>query len=57
MTQMMRAWQVNGSGEPADVLHQVEVAVPEPGPGQARIRVTAAGIGLPDVLMCRGTYP
>ncbi len=22
-----------------------------------RIRVTAAGIGLPDVLMCRGTYP
>ena len=22
-----------------------------------RIRVTAAGLGLPDVLMCRGTYP
>ena len=57
MTETMRAWQVNGTGEPADVLHQVEVAVPEPGPGQARIRVTAAGIGLPDVLMCRGTYP
>jgi NADPH2:quinone reductase len=57
MTPMMRAWQVNGTGEPADVLHQVEAAVPEPGPGQARIRVTAAGIGLPDVLMCRGTYP
>ena len=31
--------------------------VPEPGPGQIRIRVTAAGIGLPDVFMCRGTYP
>jgi NADPH2:quinone reductase len=53
----MRAWQVNGSGEPVDVLQTVEVAVPEPGPGQIRIRVTAAGIGLPDVLMCRGTYP
>ena len=53
----MRAWQVSGSGEPVDVLSAVDVAVPEPGPGQIRIRVTAAGIGLPDVLMCRGTYP
>ena len=57
MTQRMQAWQVTGAGEPADVLHRVEVNLPEPGPGQARIRVTAAGIGLPDVLMCRGTYP
>jgi NADPH2:quinone reductase len=57
MTERMQAWQVTGAGEPADVLHRVEVDLPEPGPGQARIRVTAAGIGLPDVLMCRGTYP
>lgn len=57
MTRQMQAWQVTGPGEPADVLHLVEVDVPEPGPGQARIQVTAAGIGLPDVLMCRGTYP
>jgi NADPH:quinone reductase len=57
MTQRMRAWQVDGAGEPAEVLHLVEVDVPEPRPGQARIRVTAAGIGLPDVFMCRGTYP
>jgi NADPH:quinone reductase len=54
---LMRAWQVNGAGEPVDVLQAEEVAVPEPGPGQIRVRVTAAGIGLPDVLMCRGTYP
>ncbi len=53
----MRAWQVQGKGEPIEVLHAVEVDVPEPGPGQLRIRVTAAGIGLPDVFMCRGTYP
>jgi NADPH2:quinone reductase len=53
----MRAWQVNGTGEPIEVLHSVEVDVPDPGPGQIRVRVTAAGIGLPDVLMCRGTYP
>ena len=54
---MMRAWQVQGAGEPVDVLHEVDLEVPEPGPGQVRIRVTAAGIGLPDVFMCRGTYP
>jgi NADPH2:quinone reductase len=53
----MRAWQVHGAGEPIDVLHEVDVEPPEPGPGQVRIRVTAAGIGLPDVFMCRGTYP
>ena len=53
----MRAWQVQGAGEPIDVLHEVELEPPQPGPGQVRIRVTAAGIGLPDVFMCRGTYP
>lgn len=53
----MRAWQVQAAGEPVDVLHLVQLEPPEPGPGQIRIRVTAAGIGLPDVFMCRGTYP
>ena len=54
---IVRAWEVQGAGEPADVLHEIELDVPDPGPGQVRIQVTAAGIGLPDVLMCRGTYP
>ena len=53
----MRAWQVQGAGEPTEVLHLVEREPPEPGPGQVQMRVTAAGIGLPDVLMCRGVYP
>jgi len=53
----MRAWQVQDKGEPKDVLHEVELDPASPGPGQVRIRVTAAGIGLPDVFMCRGTYP
>ncbi|MDQ1475598.1 MAG: NADPH:quinone reductase [Actinomycetota bacterium] len=53
----MRAWQVQGAGEPIEVLHAVEIEAPEPGLGQVRIRVAAAGIGLPDVFMCRGTYP
>ena len=53
----MRVWQVRHAGEPIDVLHQADLASPQPGPGQVRMRVTAAGIGLPDVFMCRGTYP
>jgi NADPH2:quinone reductase len=53
----MRAWQVQGAGEPAQVLRLVERELPAPGPGEVRIRVTAAGLGLPDVFMCRGTYP
>jgi NADPH:quinone reductase len=53
----MRAWQVLGQGEPSSVLKLADVDLPEPGPGQLRARVIAAGLGLPDVFMCRGTYP
>jgi NADPH2:quinone reductase len=53
----MRAWQVSEHGEPRDALRLVEIAPPPLGPGQVRIAVHAAAIGLPDVLMCRGTYP
>ena len=53
----MRAWQVRAHGEPREALEQVELPGPEPGPGQLRVRVEAAGIGLPDLLMCRGQYP
>lgn len=53
----MRAWQVHTHGEPADVLRLAQVDRPTPGEGQVRIRVAAAGLGLPDVFMCRGTYP
>ncbi|MEQ8840218.1 MAG: NADPH:quinone oxidoreductase family protein [Acidimicrobiales bacterium] len=53
----MKAWQVEGIGEPVEVLRRVEIEPPTPGKGQARVRVIAAGIGLPDVFMCRGSYP
>jgi NADPH:quinone reductase len=53
----MKAWRVDRAGEPSEVLRLTDVPVPEPGPGEVRIRMTAAGIGLPDVLMCRRTYP
>jgi len=32
------------------------MAEPVPGPGELGIRVGAAAVGLPDVLMCRGSY-
>lgn len=52
----MKAWKVDGVGDPADVIQLVDCPVPEPAPGQVQIKVAAAGMGLPDVLMCRGEY-
>jgi NADPH2:quinone reductase len=53
----MRAWQVRQHGEPIAALRAVDTEVPQPGPGQVQLRVTAAALGFPDVLMCRGVYP
>jgi len=53
----MRAWQVEENGEPDRVLRLGERAVPQPAPGQLRVKVAAAGLGLPDVFLCRGEYP
>lgn len=54
----MRAWKVEKFGEPADVVRLDENAESsEPGEYQLKVRVEAAGLGLPDVLMCRDNYP
>jgi NADPH2:quinone reductase len=53
----MRAWQVIEHGEPSEALKLVDIDPPTPGKGQVRVRILAAGIGLPDVFMCRGIYP
>ena len=54
----MRRWIVESFGEPADVWRLEEDAPSfEPGPGQVRVKVEAAGLGLPDVLMCHNNYP
>ena len=53
----MKAWVVTRTGSPGDVLKIVDRAVPEPFPGTMRVKVLAAGVGLPDVLMCKGNYP
>ncbi len=53
----MRTWRVRKHGEPREALEFVEVPEPKPGPGMLRVRVAASALGLPDLLMCRGSYP
>jgi NADPH2:quinone reductase len=54
----MRSWRVESFGEPAEVVVLDEdFADFEPGPGQVKLEVEAAGLGLPDVLMCQNNYP
>jgi NADPH:quinone reductase len=53
----MRVWQVHEHGDPTHALELAEIPAPDPGPGLLQVRVGAAAIGLPDVLMARGTYP
>ncbi len=52
----VEAWQVQRHGPPGEVLRRVVVDEPVPGPGELRLRVRCAGVGLPDALMCRGSY-
>jgi NADPH2:quinone reductase len=53
----MRAWQTIGAGAPHDVLRlEGDAVAPESSAGMLRVAVVAAGIGLPDALMCRGSY-
>jgi len=53
----MRAWRVRKAGEPLEVLGLEEVEAPEMSPGMLHVRVEATAVGLPDVLMRRGSYP
>ena len=52
-----RAWVVREHGEPGDALRIEAVDDAPLGDAQLRIRVHAAALALPDVFMCRGTYP
>ena len=53
----MRAWVVEGSGAPDEVLRLTDRAAPDPQEGTFQMKVGAVGVGLPDVFMCRGVYP
>ena len=53
----MRGWQTVKSGSPKDVL-EFKTDLPEPAPREdtVLVEVLAAGMGLPDVFMCNGSY-
>lgn len=53
----MQAWQVGGQGEPREIMRLVETDLAPAGPGELVIQVTASALALPDVMLCRGTYP
>ncbi|HCD02605.1 MAG TPA: zinc-binding dehydrogenase, partial [Planctomycetaceae bacterium] len=52
----MRAVQMTGFGEPAEVLRVEELETPVPEPGQVRVRMLASPVNPSDVMTIRGTY-
>lgn len=53
----MKAWQVHRHGSPREALIRTELELPIPGPGEVRLKVLVAAVGMPDLFMCRSTYP
>jgi NADPH:quinone reductase-like Zn-dependent oxidoreductase len=53
----MRTVRFHDYGEPADVLHVDEVAVPNPGADRIRVVVHACGLNPADWALCRGLFP
>lgn len=54
----MRRWLVESFGNPVDIWRlQNDAESFEPEQDQLKIDVEAAGLGLPDVLMCNNNYP
>ncbi|GAA2072639.1 NADP-dependent oxidoreductase [Pseudolysinimonas kribbensis] len=52
-----RAIRFHQFGEPADVLREDRIEVPDPGAGLVRVRVAAAGLNPADAELCRGFAP
>lgn len=52
----MRAWQVEGVGDPEDVMRLADVPEPAAGPGEVVVDVAATALGFPDLLTCQGLY-
>lgn len=57
MTQAVRMWRSTRFGAPRDVLKLEQTQLPPLKKGTLLIKVTACGVGLPDLLMTRGVYP
>jgi NADPH:quinone reductase-like Zn-dependent oxidoreductase len=56
-TGTMRTVRFHEYGEPGDVLHLEETAVPAPDPGRIRVVVHACGLTPADWALCRGLFP
>ena len=53
----MRGWQTVKPGRPKDVLElKTDLSEPTPREDTVLVEVLAAGMGLPDVFMCQGSY-
>jgi len=52
-----RSWRAREFGDPQAVLRLEDVAWEPPAPGRLLVRVSACGVGLPDLLMVQGRYP
>ncbi|MEM9176956.1 MAG: NADPH:quinone oxidoreductase family protein [Myxococcota bacterium] len=53
----MRGWQTVKPGNPEDALaFQTDLPAPTPRDDTVLVEVLAAGMGLPDVFMCQGSY-
>jgi NADPH:quinone reductase-like Zn-dependent oxidoreductase len=53
----MRTLRVRSYGEPADVLHVEEVAIPDPKAARIRVRVHACALNPADWAVCKGFFP
>jgi NADPH2:quinone reductase len=51
----MKAIQIQETGGP-EVLHLVDLPIPEPGPGQALIRIEAVGVNFVEIYFRKGVY-
>ncbi|MEY2461443.1 MAG: hypothetical protein QOG30_3273 [Acidimicrobiaceae bacterium] len=52
----MRALQLSGFGEPADVVEIADIPSADPGPGQLAVAIEAATINPSDLMLIRGIY-
>ena len=46
---VMRGWQIDTTGEPAEVMALRDLPEPEPGPGQVAVEVGACALSVPDL--------
>jgi NADPH:quinone reductase len=52
----LKAVQIVETGGP-EVLHYLDVPTPQPGPGEVVIKSESIGVGNPEIMVRKGTYP